>query len=133
MHLEPILAETRRAVAARKRIAHLPSLEALAAAHRPRGFAAALRRKSESGPAIIAEIKRASPSVGLIVSHLDPAEIARQYQAAGANAISVLTEADHFLGALPSHVARLFEQTFHGQACREDRTGGRQLADAKPC
>jgi indole-3-glycerol phosphate synthase len=50
------------------------------------------------GPAIIAEIKRASPSVGLIVSKLDPAEIARQYQAAGANAISVLTEADHFLG-----------------------------------
>jgi len=50
------------------------------------------------GPAIIAEIKRASPSVGLIVRELDPADIARQYQAAGANAISVLTEADHFLG-----------------------------------
>jgi indole-3-glycerol phosphate synthase len=50
------------------------------------------------GPAIIAEIKRASPSVGLIVRDLDPADIARQYEAAGANAISVLTEADHFLG-----------------------------------
>ena len=52
------------------------------------------------GPAIIAEIKRASPSVGLIVRELDPAAIARAYEAAGANAISVLTEADHFLGDL---------------------------------
>ncbi len=55
-------------------------------------------RWQPSGPAIIAEIKRASPSVGLIVRDIDPADIARQYQAAGANAISVLTEADHFLG-----------------------------------
>jgi indole-3-glycerol phosphate synthase len=55
---------------------------------------------SARGPAIIAEIKRASPSVGLIVPHLDPAEIAREYEAAGADAISVLTEADHFLGDL---------------------------------
>jgi len=52
------------------------------------------------GPAIVAEIKRASPSVGLIVRELDPAAIARAYEAAGANAISVLTEADHFLGDL---------------------------------
>jgi indole-3-glycerol phosphate synthase len=52
------------------------------------------------GPAIIAEIKRASPSVGLIVRELDPAAIARAYEAAGANAISVLTESDHFLGDL---------------------------------
>jgi indole-3-glycerol phosphate synthase len=52
------------------------------------------------GPAIIAEIKRASPSVGLIVRELDPAAIARDYERAGANAISVLTESDHFLGDL---------------------------------
>ena len=52
------------------------------------------------GPAIIAEIKRASPSVGIIVPKLDPAEIAREYEAAGADAISVLTESDHFLGDL---------------------------------
>ena len=51
-----------------------------------------------NGPAIVAEIKRASPSVGLIARELDPADVARQYEAAGANAISVLTEADHFLG-----------------------------------
>ena len=63
-----------------------------------RGFRAALA--SATGPAIIAEIKRASPSVGLIVPHLDPAAIARSYQRAGADAISVLTESDHFLGDL---------------------------------
>jgi indole-3-glycerol phosphate synthase len=63
-----------------------------------RAFRAALA--GARGPAIVAEIKRASPSVGLIVPHLDPAEIAREYQAAGADAVSVLTEADHFLGDL---------------------------------
>ena len=63
-----------------------------------RGFRAAL--VAADGPAIVAEIKRASPSVGLIVRELDPAAIARAYEAAGANAISVLTEADHFLGDL---------------------------------
>ena len=53
-----------------------------------------------TGPALIAEIKRASPSVGLIVRELDPAAIAREYEAAGANAVSVLTEGDFFLGDL---------------------------------
>lgn len=63
-----------------------------------RRFSAALA--AARGPAIVAEIKRASPSVGLIVPHLDPAAIARAYEASGADAISVLTEADHFLGDL---------------------------------
>jgi indole-3-glycerol phosphate synthase len=63
-----------------------------------RSFAQALA--NAHGPAIVAEIKRASPSLGLIVRSLDPAQIAREYDAAGADAISVLTEADHFLGDL---------------------------------
>jgi indole-3-glycerol phosphate synthase len=63
-----------------------------------RPFRAALL--AAEGPAIVAEIKRASPSVGLIVRELDPAAIARAYEAAGADAISVLTEGDHFLGDL---------------------------------
>jgi len=63
-----------------------------------RGFRAALA--AARGPAIIAEIKRASPSVGLIVPHLDPAAVAVSYEQAGADAISVLTESDHFLGDL---------------------------------
>jgi indole-3-glycerol phosphate synthase len=63
-----------------------------------RPFARALQ--TAVGPAIIAEIKRASPSLGLIVRSMDPAQIARDYAAAGADAVSVLTEADHFLGDL---------------------------------
>jgi len=63
-----------------------------------RGFARALR--AARGPAIIAEIKRASPSLGLIARHFDAALVAANYERAGVDAISVLTEADHFLGDL---------------------------------
>ncbi|MDE2570893.1 MAG: indole-3-glycerol phosphate synthase TrpC [bacterium] len=64
-----------------------------------RSFGQALRATGER-PAIIAEIKRASPSLGLIVHEFDPARIAAAYERAGADAISVLTESDHFLGEL---------------------------------
>jgi indole-3-glycerol phosphate synthase len=100
MHLEPILAETRRAVASRKRVAHLASLEALAAAHQPRGFAAALRRRSESGPAIIAELKKASPSKGSIRPEFDVAFLAKSLERGGASCLSVLTEEKFFQGSL---------------------------------
>jgi len=63
-----------------------------------RGFARAIREAR--GPAVIAEIKRASPSVGLIARNFDPAGVAAKYERAGVDAISVLTEADHFLGDL---------------------------------
>jgi indole-3-glycerol phosphate synthase len=63
-----------------------------------RRFAAALR--AAAGPAIVGEIKRASPSVGLIARNFDAATIAANYERAGVDAISVLTEADHFLGDL---------------------------------
>jgi indole-3-glycerol phosphate synthase len=71
---------------------------ALARASERRGFLAALERAP--GGAIVAEIKRASPSSGLISRSFDPATIARAYDAAGADAISVITERDHFLGEL---------------------------------
>lgn len=100
MHLEPILAETRRAVASRKRVAHLASLESLAAAHRPRGFAAAVRRRSESGPAIIAELKKASPSKGLIRPEFDVTFLAQSLERGGASCLSVLTEEKFFQGSL---------------------------------
>ncbi len=63
-----------------------------------RGFLAALEKAA--GGAIVAEIKRASPSSGLIARSFDPVSIARAYAAAGADAISVITERDHFLGEL---------------------------------
>jgi indole-3-glycerol phosphate synthase len=64
----------------------------------PRPFAAALR--GLEGPALIAEVKRASPSAGPIAADADPVEMARVYEAGGAAAISVLTEPRHFAGSL---------------------------------
>jgi indole-3-glycerol phosphate synthase len=71
---------------------------ALARKDERRGFLAAL--KNAQGGAIVAEIKRASPSSGLIARSFDPAAIGRAYDGAGCDAISVLTERDHFLGEL---------------------------------
>jgi indole-3-glycerol phosphate synthase len=71
---------------------------ALARAGERRPFVAALR--AADGAAIVTEIKRASPSAGLISRNFDALAIARIYEAAGADAISVLTERDHFLGEL---------------------------------
>ncbi|HXR39765.1 MAG TPA: indole-3-glycerol phosphate synthase TrpC [Terracidiphilus sp.] len=99
-HLDTILAKTRAAVAAAK--ARLPAaeLERRAVAHQPRGWAAALRRRAATGPAVIAEIKKASPSKGLIREDFDVEWLARRYQAGGACALSVLTDEPFFQGSL---------------------------------
>ena len=96
--LDRIVADTREVVAARKATAPPETLESKAAfAQSRRSLEKALRTP---GPAIIAEIKKASPSQGIIRSDFRPVEIARQYQAGGACAVSVLTEPRHFQGSL---------------------------------
>lgn len=99
-HLDEILASTRRDVLARKQSADIPALERRAAQHTPRGFAAALRSRSKTQPAIIAELKKASPSRGLIRADFQIAPLAAMLAAAGAAALSVLTEEHFFQGSL---------------------------------
>lgn len=99
--LQKILARKREEIA--ERAAQLPLAELRAralTAPPPRGFVNAIRTRISAGkPAVIAEIKKASPSKGLLRADFNPAEIAKSYERHGATCLSVLTDRDFFQGA----------------------------------
>ena len=105
--LERILAVKREEIAAANRAKPLASIRREAeATPQPMDFAGALRAKIASGrPAVIAEIKKASPSKGLLREPFDPAEIAASYARHGAACLSVLTDVQFFQGR-PEHLAQ---------------------------
>jgi indole-3-glycerol phosphate synthase len=108
--LDSIVAATRQRlsqrasehISASRRDSDLRALERAAAEHTPRGFRNQLRRVSQDGVAIavIAELKKASPSKDLIRSDFRPSELARELERAGATALSVLTDEQFFQGSL---------------------------------
>ncbi len=93
--LAEICATKRAEVVERKQqgLAHWPAPSPV------RGFEAALRATAATGFALIAEIKKASPSKGLIRADFDPASHARAYEVGGAACLSVLTDAPYFQGS----------------------------------
>jgi indole-3-glycerol phosphate synthase len=128
--LDAILASTRSAVAAAKARVPAAKLERQAALHQPRGWASALRRRAAQGPAVIAEIKKASPSRGVIRSEFDPAWLAERYQAGGAAALSVLTDEPYFDGSL--HNLELASHAVTLPCLRKDFTVDEyQIAEAR--
>jgi indole-3-glycerol phosphate synthase len=99
--LDEIFAHKRDEVAARKRICPLEEIRRGAEAAVPAlDFVAVLKARSIRWPALIAEIKRSSPSRGRLVEHFEPLRLAQVYQENGASAISILTDERYFEGSL---------------------------------
>ena len=98
--LDEIVAATRRKVGGTRPAADLRQLNRQAEDHVPRGFRRSLESGNANRIAVIAELKRASPSRGLIRSDFDPQNLAKELESAGAAALSVLTDSEFFQGSL---------------------------------
>jgi len=98
--LKEILFATQKTVAARRQSGARAELESRAGKHAPRGFRRALARAAEAGVAVTAELKKASPSKGLLRGNFPVARMAAELEQAGAAALSVLTEETYFQGSL---------------------------------
>ena len=98
--LDQIVAATRQRVEKTRLITDVRDLERRASMHVPRGFRQALKTKGQSGIAVISELKKASPSKGLIRADFHPAPLAKELEQAGAAALSVLTDEEFFQGSL---------------------------------
>ncbi|HSM84638.1 MAG TPA: indole-3-glycerol phosphate synthase TrpC [Candidatus Limnocylindrales bacterium] len=102
--LDEILAATRERVAQTRAQANLRALEKMAADHQPRGFRKRLQAMSQLGPAVIAELKKASPSKGVLRGSFPVGVLANQLARNGASALSVLTDEQFFQGSLANLV-----------------------------
>ena len=102
--LEEIVAAARSRVAAAKATADVRALNIGAERHQPRGFRRALQERAASGVAVIAELKKASPSKGVIREDFRVADLACELERAGAAALSVLTDEKYFQGSLQNLV-----------------------------
>lgn len=116
--LADIIAAARRRVRESRAQADMRELERCAESHVPRGFRRGLERASKSGVAIIAELKKGSPSRGLIRREFDPKQLACELQDAGAAALSVLTDEEFFYGSLNN--LRIASETTQLPCLRKD-------------
>ena len=119
--LDDILAHKRQEVAAQKQRVDMDTLVANISASNdtPRGFMKALQaRVAIGGTAVIAEVKKASPSMGVIRASFDPVAIAESYAAAGATCLSVLTDEKYFQGS--GHYLRLIRAAVGLPLLRKD-------------
>lgn len=130
--LEEILAATRARVAAAKAVSTMTDAAAVAQRHWPRGFRDRLLKVSQTGPAIIAELKKASPSKGLIRADFDVPQLAADLAHAGAAALSVLTDEKFFQGSL--HNLELASHATNLPCLRKDFIIDEfQLLEARAC
>jgi indole-3-glycerol phosphate synthase len=130
--LEEILAATRARVAAAKAVSAITDPAAAAQRHWPRGFRERLLRVSRTGPAVIAELKKASPSKGLIRADFDVPQLAADLEFAGAACLSVLTDEQFFQGSL--HNLELASCATHLPCLRKDFILDEfQLLEARSC